>query len=274
MASTAKKWLLGCGLGCGIPLLLMIVVSLVGGIRMMKPLNEAVDAQKELIASFGTRDEWVPPVDGLTPDRLERFLAVRDSLNPLCAEFTEIAVKFRKMEELDSDGEKPGKLEMLKAVGGVTGAVFSFPGNIGRFTAVRNQELMAAGMGLGEYIWIYVLAYNSDLGHPPNVDFDEKEAEGRYAAQEREVIRGLMARHADALTAAGRSEEAGLWRAETGRLERSESNGVPFPNESLPGEITDQLTPFRARLDSLYCANTSAFELGRVKKKGLSIQSE
>jgi len=274
MSSTAKKWLLGCGLGCGIPLLLVIAVSLVSWLRMMKPLNEAVDAQKELIASFGTRDEWVPPVDGLTPDRLERFLAVRDSLNPICADFTKIAVKFRNVGELDSGGEKAGKLEVLKAAGGVTGAVFSFAGNIGRFTTARNRGLLAAEMGLGEYIWIYVLAYNSDLGHPPNVDFDDKESDSRYAAQERDVIRGLMARHADALAEADRGEEADLWRAEAGRLENSDSDGVPFPDGSLPPEIADKLAPFRAQLDSLYCTNTSAFELGRVHKKGPSIRSE
>ena len=51
------------------------------------------------------------------------------------------------------------------------GDVFGMVGNMGEFTQLRNQALLDQDMGLGEYIWIYVLVYNSWLGHPPNQDY-------------------------------------------------------------------------------------------------------
>ncbi|MCB1184213.1 hypothetical protein KDM41_12325 [bacterium] len=274
MAGAGKKWLLGCGLGCGIPVLVVTVVTIVGGARMMKPFDGAIADQKELTAAYGARDAWTPPVDGLTPDRLESFLAVRRALQPQCADFAELASKFKRIEDLEEDGKEPTKGDVFKAVGGLTSAVFGIAGKIGSFTAARNEALLANGMGLGEYIWIYTLAYNSDQGHPPNQDFDTGDGGRDFSAKEQRVIRSLMANHADALAAAGRAEEAALWRAEIDRLERAETNGVPFPDGALPAEITDQLAPRRDELAALYCAESSAFEFGRVHKRGLSVSSE
>jgi hypothetical protein len=273
VAGPGKKWLLGCGLGCGIPLLVVTVVMIVGGIRMMKPFDAAVATQKELTAAHGPRAEYVPPVDGPTADRLERFLRVRQALAPMCAEFVEIGGKFRRMEELDAGGEEPSKGEIFQAVGGLTSAVFGIASNLGRYTGQRNQALLDAGMGLGEYIWIYTLAYNSYLGYAPNQDFDGSKGSA-YSRGEQRIIRDLMANHVEALAAAGRAEEAALWRGELDRLERTEGDGVPFGREQLPPEIAARFAPYRDRLEALYCAETSAFEFGRVRKKGLSISSD
>ncbi len=270
MAGTGKKWLIGCGLGCGIPLLLVIVLTIGGGVVMMKPYTKAVDAQKALTTTYGERGDFVPSADGLTPARLEQFIAVRRALMPLCADFLAIGEKFQQMEKLDQGGEEPSKGEVVEAVGGMMGAVFGIAGNIGRFTLLRNEALLSEEMGLGEYIWIYTLVYNSWLGYAPGTGFEGDQAEG-YTAGEQKLIRQLMSNHAGALAAAGRAEAAAAWKAEADHLERREGSGVPWTDHELPAALALALEPYRADLDDLYCAPTSAFEFNQVRKKGLTI---
>ncbi len=274
VAGTGKKWLLGCGLGCGIPILLSIILSVGGSIMMMKPFDRAVDAQKKLTSSFGAREDFVPTVDSLTPDRLEAFLAVRRSLVPMCEGFAEIGQKFERLEELDNQGEEPSKGELFGAVGDMMGAAFGIAGNIGRFTEARNEALLAENMGLGEYIWIYTLAYNSWLQYPPNTDFSDGEGSGEYGRADQKIIRQLMANHAEALLAAGRAAEAEAWEGEADFLERREGSGVPWLENELPAGVANALEPYRDDLDGLYCAASSAFEFSQLKKKGLTISSD
>ena len=39
--------------------------------------------------------------------------------------------------------------------------------DFGDYVAARNEALLAQGMGLGEYTWIYALTYHVWLGHAP-----------------------------------------------------------------------------------------------------------
>ena len=45
MADSGKKWLIGCGVGCGAVILLGILLSVGGSLYLMGPFNKAVDAQ-------------------------------------------------------------------------------------------------------------------------------------------------------------------------------------------------------------------------------------
>jgi hypothetical protein len=250
--------------------LLVIMLTVVGSIKMMKPFNRAVDAQKELAVAYGERGEFVPPVGGLNAERIEKFMAVRRDLVPLCANFTEIGESFQRMDELDNEGEEPSKGELFGALGNVMGSVFGIAGNIGRFTEARNEALLREGMGLGEYIWIYTLAYNSWLDYEPNTGFEADEG-GAFSNVEQRVIRQLMRNHVDALVAAGQQAEADSWLEEIRRLERSEGPGVPWEEQELPAGISAALAPFQTALSDLYCAATASFEFSQVTKKGLSI---
>lgn len=273
MAGPGKKWLIGCGLGCGIPFLLFILLTVGGSMVMMKPFNRAVDAQRDLQAAYGEREEFVPPAAGLTADRLARFLAVRGQLEPMCEAFTEIGEKFKRMEILDREDAEPSKKEVFQAVGDMMGGVFGIAGNIGRFTEARNQALLANEMGLGEYIWIYVLVYNSWLGHVPNTDFEQGNG-GRFDDSDQKVIRALMRNHAGALTAAGRPDEAKAWESEVRRLERSDGSGVPWSGAELPAGLVAACEPLRAELEAAYCEATAAFEMSSVHKKGLTYSAD
>jgi hypothetical protein len=272
VAGSGKKWLVGCGVGCGAMIMLAILLSVGGSLYMMRPFNKAIDAQKELVAEYGDRDAYVPPPQGITPDRIEAFLAVRRAVWPMCEEFRKIGDSFAAMDELDKGGEEPSKGEMFKAVGNLTGELFGMVGNMGHFTHLRNQALLDQGMSLGEYIWIYVLVYNSWKGHLPNHDIGDQ-AERGMSVSERKVMRTLVLNHAEALTDAGMLDKAALWEKEAGRMVRTET-GVPFKDGGLPEELIRGFLPYEHDIDSLYCEATSSFEMNRVHKKGLSIHSD
>lgn len=273
MAGKGRKWLIGCGAGCGAFTLIMIFIAVGGGYLMMKPFNQAVQKQATLEEQFGSREDFVPLPDGLTADRIAAFLVVRQELMNKCGAFEDIAASFRQMDELDKgDGQDPPVGDVLKGVGNVMGSAFSVAGEIGALTNSRNNELLKNHMGLGEYTWIYVLAYYSWLGHEPGTGL-EGEGHGGFSGSERQVFRQLMQNHARALEETGRTDEANRWRDEAERLHRSEGE-APFPSGDLPAEITAQLAPYRAKFEATYCAAMSEFELGRVQKKGLSFRSE
>jgi hypothetical protein len=272
VANSGKKWLIGCGVGCGAVILLGILLTVGGSFYMMRPFKKAVNVQKELVAEFGERATYIPPQQGITPDRLELFMSVRRVVMPMCAEFQELGDKFAAMDELENSGEDPSKGEVFEAVGKLTGGIFGMVGNMGRFIELRNQALLDGGMGLGEYVWIYVLVYNSWLGNAPNVDFDG-ESKGHMTSGEKKVMRTLIRNHAEALATAGMADQAALWEQEADRMKRSET-GVPFENGDLPAEVIQAFLPFEQELSDLYCEATSSFEMNRVRAKGLSIHSD
>lgn len=271
LAGTGKKWLIGCGVGCAATTLLLILVTVGGSFLMMRPFEKAVSHQKELTAKYGAREEFIPLPDGITAERIKAFLVVRQELLFHCSQFEEIAQAFQQMEALDATDENPPVGDVLKGVGNIMGSVFSVAGEIGALNNSRNNELLKVGMGLGEYTWIYILAYNSWLGHQPNTSFEGDE--GGFSAGETEIMRQLILNHAQALEEVGRTREANLWRDEAGHLQRSEG-GVPFASGNLPSEITAALTPYRTKFEATYCPAMSEFDLGQVKKKGFSFQSE
>ena len=272
MADSGKKWLIGCGVGCGAVILLGILLSVGGSLYLMKPFNKAVDAQKELVAEFGEREAYIPSPQGITPDRLEKFMAVRRAVMPMCAEFQKLGDSFAAMEELEKGGEDPTKGEVFKAVTNLTGGIFGMVGDMGRFIQLRNQALLESGMGLGEYVWIYVLVYNSWLGNAPNMDIDG-DSKGGMSRGEQKVMRILVRNHAEALANAGMGDEAALWEQEADRMKRAET-GVPFKFDGLPAGVSRVFLPYERELSELYCEATSSFEMNRVRKKGLSIRSD
>lgn len=273
MAGTGKKWLIGCGVGCAVAALLGILVTVGGGILMTRPFNRAVTSQRELTENLGAREDYVPPLEGMTRAQLKRFHAVRLALAPMCATFEAAASKFQAMDAFDEGPEDPSVGETLHAVGGVMGAALGMAGNIGKHTELRNQALLEQQMSLGEYIWIYVLVYHSALEYAPNTSFESSEQDEDFSRKERRLVRDLLDNHVASLTAAGLVNEAGLWQLESDRILDSE-RGVPFEDSELPPALAHVLAPFRDKLDNLYCAETSSFELSLIRKNGLSFHSE
>jgi hypothetical protein len=273
MAGSGRKWLVGCGVGCAVTALLAIVVTVGGGIILTRPFTRAADSQQELNERFGAREDFQPSLATFERDRLKAFMAVRRELVPICAEFEAVAAKFAAVEKLDEGGDDPSAGEAIRTVLPVIGAAFGIAGKIGRHNELRNRALLDQDMSLGEYVWYYVLVYNSWLGYAPNQEFDDSEGAGDYTRSERRVILALLEHHAEALRDAGRTAEADLWAAEAGAILDSPT-GVPFGPGGLPEAYARFLEPWRGKLEPSYCAATSSFELNRIRKKGLSFHSE
>lgn len=275
MAGKTRKWLIGCGIGCAGLVVLTIGGPVVLGLFLMPPLDRAIDAQKELAAALGAPGDYAPPAGPVAPDRIEAFLAVRRAVLPHCAAFEEFTRNMGRMDELDSRSDRPGTGEILRAVGGLTGSVLGLVGDIGKLNEARNRALLEQRMGLGEYTWIYVLAYHSWLGHPvpDRSDADEGEGDGRRVERLRETVLGLMRRHAERLAEAGQAESAAAWRQEADRMERAAAE-IPFGPGGLPEPY---VAPFSARGDELraaWCGPMAEYDLGEVRRSGLSVHSE
>ncbi len=270
MAGTAKKWLIGCGVGCGVTILLNIFIFVGGGFLLTQPMNKAVKSQKKLTEAFGLPGDFIPEVDGISPERLEVFLAVRQELMPSCDEFRKIAQGFKAMDKIENE-ENPSAGEIIKGLGKIMGSVKGLVAEMGRVTELRNEFLLDQGMGMGEYTWIYVLAYNSWLGYSPNTGVEDTEG-GIFSPREIDLITDLLQAHAGALRAAGRFEEADIWEKESEKTAWDDSR-VPFASGEIPAEITSVLESYRSALEAVYCPEMGDFDLGEIKKSGLSFHS-
>ncbi len=267
MAGTGKKWLIGCGVGCGSLILLSMLLSIGGALLLTRPMNRAVESQKELASRFGERDTYTPPAT-MDNSRIEAFLAVRREVIGSCDEFREITDRFRAMDELDQGGDQPSAGEVLGSLKGVMGAAFGMAGAMGDVTTVRNEALAENRMGLGEYTWIYVMSYNSMLGLSPNTGIDSNGGPG-YRGHKLQTIIDLMERHADALDRADEPELAKSWREEAASLRRQDQ-GIPFADGRVPPDFSEPVAPYCRKLKKFYCAEMAEFDLNRVEKKGLS----
>lgn len=271
MAGTGKKWLIGCGAGCAASILLSILLSIGGALFIARPMNKAVNAQRELTTEFGAREDFIPPAR-LEPGRIKVFIAVRREVMGSCEQFQDIVGSFQVMEELDNGEGDPSIGQVLHGLKGVMGSVFGLANALGEVTRVRNQALRDQGMGMGEYTWIYVLAFNSYLDKSPNTGIDDKFGRG-YSGDELRLISKLMENHAGALEEAGDTDSAPIWLNEVARLKRIDE-GVPFRDGQLPDGLAGTFAPFRKHLEKSYCAALAEFDLGRIEKKGMSYHSE
>jgi hypothetical protein len=99
-SSSTKKWLIGCGIGCG-AILLIVILLVMGGFFFVRNIVEGfkdTDALMDtLIAQHGEIQEYSPDPDGaIKPERLEAFLEAREVMAPAR---DEIEKSFRILEE-------------------------------------------------------------------------------------------------------------------------------------------------------------------------------
>lgn len=267
MASKTPRWLLGCGVGCGAALLAALVLLGIGAVsvtRMMRDIDRAVATRIEVEGRFDAPENYTPAADGeVAPERLERFLQVRRALSPLCARFDDVT---GRIEELDGREEPPAMGEILGVLGGALG----FPRLMADYIGVRNQALLDAEMGLGEYTYLYVLAYASG---PAADERDERRRERALSGRTREAILGMLERQSDSPSPerAG-SEWLDSLQAEIRAL-RADDQRRPWA-EGLPEPIASSLQPAREELEQLSCPLASEFALGRTQRQGITIRGD
>jgi len=81
-SSSTKKWLIGCGIGCG-AIALIVIILVMGGFFFIRNVVQDFRSSEELmdtlVEEFGAIQEYCPSPNGaIEPERLEAFLAVRE----------------------------------------------------------------------------------------------------------------------------------------------------------------------------------------------------
>ncbi|MCK9997040.1 MAG: hypothetical protein KAH56_12275 [Candidatus Krumholzibacteria bacterium] len=289
MAGTGKKWFIGCGIGCGLMVLITAGIGTVGffSFKGLKDRTDRIEVTyNRMDAEYGQPSEFTPQIDGRIPaDRMGIFLAVRNDVQPVQQEVSGL---FRTLDGTDGAGW------MAKAKAGM-----KFIPSLLVFIEERNQIMLDHGMGVGEYQYIYALAYygllGKNLSDGPGFtvasDEDQDEENWRWEVnagerddeeeirekREREVRRfvnrvqsQVLANQLVALDAhAGHLDglDFDVWReevaAEAAAMAR-ESLRLLW-EEGLPVQTRESLEPYRDQLDATYDEMTSILEMGLVK---------
>lgn len=271
MTAGRSTWKSRVAIGCGLILALGVVLIVVGTYwfgGLYVRAGKAEDAAKALVERFGEADAFTPSPDGaVAPDRLDAFLAVRRKLQEQCPRLEEVVGRFDAIRRADETDQKPSVGEVF---GMLRGGISLGPA-LSDYLQARNEGLLEAGMGVGEYSYIYVLAYLSgprrSLGRA--TAFDEK---GEMGGSKRGTFVGMLRRRAAALRAAPAGDAAMLaaLEAEIAALDRDEARR-PWP-DGLPEPARGTIEARRAELDAAFCGAGMSFDLATIERRGPSVQ--
>lgn len=273
MSESSGQWLKGCALGCG-GLIVLSVLGLVGmSVSMRTAFDDAHEDREILIEEYGDHDVFTPSVDGsVADDRVAAFLTVREALTEIHAEIEDVDNEMAEFEDL-ADGEEPPMRQALPAVFRLTKSMMGLPFVFGEIERTRNRALVEAGMGLGEYSYIYVMAYrDQEVSDAAEANlFTASAANSRVRAD----LRGMIKRQLAAARAEGTDEElVAALTAEWDAL-AADDRRIPY-QDGLPEQISVSFAAHRERLDATYSAPAAEFALlnSTIRGGGLSIQME
>ena len=280
MAKKTSSWLIGCGVGCGLIVVAIIGLAL-GGTMYLKKLAggfDRADAGRRVIEKeFGKPADFTPAPDGAVPaDRLEAFLEVREASEQarkaVLGHIENLPVSESQAKELDS---KPF-FEKLVAVFSIGKSAFGMAARMGDLLASRNDALLQAKMGMGEYTYIYAVSYYSFLGHSPTDGPTSARREDRPSHGDFEghgtrsrIHSDLIAMLKNQLASLPPDAESPFKAALASEIDAMEKDSGRYPwQDDLPDAIRASLEPYRDRLEALYEPATNPFELARTRKRG------
>jgi hypothetical protein len=264
MAKSRRRTLRLYGIGCGLLILFVIVVfvGLAGWVHL--GYRKALVARDRLERAHDSQDDFTPAATGeIPPDRLQRFLAVRGTLFPLCEKVSAHQRLFARLEG-HGDSERPPDGAILRDGFRAATSILRVGRDFGDYVTARNEALVAEEMGLGEYTWVYVVAYHAWLGQQPVAAIESESRPSvfydRVLPQVREMIRRQVSEAGDGSTVAD-------WRSELEALDR-DPRRVPF-EDGLPPELEGSLSPFRGELERLACPSAGELEVVLTVRSGI-----
>ncbi len=274
MTESGKKWLIGCAVAAFL-LAILLVVIVWGGVTLFKKAAQGIEELEEssdaVSQRFGRASEFTPEPGGEIPGpRVEAFLAARKIMAPAR---DDMAGSLATLDGSPDSGGEEGKL----------GAGLRLLPRILKFYEARNKACLEAGLGLGEYGYLYILAYYDLLGKPVTAgpgfplmgDSNNGGSRGsganEFDVREDRLERILRASRNLALPilrnqlAAQRS--AGTDREWTGRLEEEiallEADPFRLPwRDGLPDRMKNSLEPYRDRLEESWNEMSNPLEFG------------
>lgn len=280
-SSAASKWLIGCGVGCGVVILILIILA-ASGYFFIKNITEGFKETEELTEAltekYGAIREFCPDPEGaIPPERIEAFLAVRNSLGPIKEKF-ERSIDILSQERDRVQAEKEPSAGILTRIR----AGFGIIPLMAEFINLRHQALLDNGMGLGEYYYIYVVAYYSFLGKSPADGFEygfmeRAEERRRYVWDEEEsredhldrirrrlhrMVLPMLQNQYQKLQERGLAGVRESWlRALEREVRALEEDRFRLPwQDGLPDVLKNSLLPFRERLEESYSKVLNSLE--------------
>jgi len=276
--SSTQKWLIGCGIGCGAIIVILVILGVSGFFFVKNIVDEFKDTEammEALTEKYGRVREFTPEPDGgIREERLETFLKVREDFAPAR---DKIAGSFRALAETrdmeDIEVKRPRNIVKLLKMG------FGVIPQVADYFKARNKALMDNGMGLGEYYYLYTLIYYSWLGkepedgpdfqmvggdweHPPD-DVSPEERRDRTLRRLHRQLLPILTNQLEQLKS--QIPEGSLldWEksleAEISALE-SDRYRIPW-QDGVPDVIAGSLRPFHDRLEDSYNPLTNPLEL-------------
>ncbi len=279
-SSSKKKWFIGCGIGCG-AVFLIVIILIIGGVSYIKNLvNQFENTEvmmSEITEKYGEIREYTPEADGsIDRYRIKLFISARKS-------FSQQRESLEKSLAALSPGTSPEDIDVKtsKNVFKMVRIGFGLLPEIAEFFKNRNQALLEAGMGLGEYYYIYIISYYSWLNKSPEdgPDFQILESnntitfrnENEIMEERKEhvtrrihhIILPMMHNQLKELNSDYTLKNKKEWRETL----KEEINAMEYDRlripwqDGLPEVIENSLRPFRRQLEESYSVLTSPLEV-------------
>ncbi len=171
-----RGWKTGCAYGCGVPSLLA-VIGLLGMILVANGISKrAVETRLELESRFPSQSDYRPPMDDrLVMDRIERFIQIRQRLEPYCEDLMALDRLLTEADALSEEMESrpEGELraheffDFVIHAGRAGTSLFRVGPAVAEYGRIRNEALLELEMGHGEYTWIFAIVNFGLLGQDP-----------------------------------------------------------------------------------------------------------
>ncbi len=251
----------------------LVALGLVVAVLVGQPVWQAKRIEQTLLDRHGEAASFIPAPDGsIAPERMEAFVRVREQVHAFCPDFQKRIADLLRLEELEQDETIPKAEVAREGVRGLKRLAGFAPVFI-RFIETRNRALLAEEMGLGEYFYIYVLAYSERLRQTRDTPYGE--VEQAFVGQRARAELTRMLEHQLAALASGdvAPPDAAFvseLREQITRLSSADQD-LPWEGE-LPPAIGTSIAPYAETLAPLYCPGIAKIELMQ-KNKGLNIRN-
>ena len=269
---TSKKRRKGCGIGCGIFALVVIIAISLTVYIVGHPVREAKRSEQDLNERFAVASEYTPPPNGsVAPERIEAFLRVRERLHKHCTGFQVVLDNVLHLEGLEQDQEKSKSTKLYETVRSFK-ELFGIGPKFLKFVKARNSALLKEEMGLGEYIYIYVLAYSDQLRQlsiSKYAQMDKAYISDRTRTELTQILRNQLATLNTGERSMPNNDMASALQEEISALEQGRQS---FPwQHGQPPAIAASFSPYVNSLARLYCEGITKIELLQ-KNKGFQVK--
>ena len=238
------------------------------------PIQQSKRLEHSVSERFGWATKYTPAANGIIqPDRLERFIRVREAVQANCRIFQNIMDNVIKLETLESDPNLPAGQKASEGLDSLK-SMFSAAPTFLEFMDASNSALLTEEMGLGEYIYIYLAAYGELLALEPQGRYADQE-EAYLSPRSRKEFVQILGNQLTALQSAHEdSDDSSATLIAELQTEMNAltdgSHASPWPG-GPPATTAESLAPYRDRLSALYCEGIVRVEILQ-KNKGFNIE--